>query len=109
MKIVHESVNPNFTLIEKVTFAPKAKEGEKRLILPEDRYFKHAYGKCLNGEKKDKIVMFLTYDVIELPKADIVLIPSQHILCEVVCEDWEEAIQPSKIQVATEPWINLNA
>jgi len=107
MKIVHESVNQHYTLIEKVNFVPKAKDG-RRLILPEERHFKHAYGKCLNGERKDKLVMFLTYDIIELPKADIVLIPSQHILCEVVCEDWEEALTPQAITVQEEPWLNLN-
>lgn len=105
MKIVPESVNPHYTLIERKVIQIKT-----NLYVPEQKLTKYSTGQALNGEHKDKIVLYMSYDQVEIDSFDkkYILVPTHHVICEVEPEEHEEVSDPFNLPKKSEPWHNLN-
>lgn len=108
MRVVPSSINPNYTLIEKKVIQIKT-----TLHLPEQKVCKYATGKALTGEHKDKIVLYISYDQIEINSISnrfkpLFLVPTPHVMCVVEPEDDEHVTDPINLPEENEPWMNLN-
>lgn len=104
MKVITDSIHKSFVMIEKVTLQVKT-----NLVLLDKGLSKYATGRILSGPDKGKIVIYLTYDQIEIEDfgTKILLVNLQHVLCEVEPEDHEEVVVVNKYTEKQEPWLNL--
>ena len=104
MKIITESVSPQYTLIERKVIQIKTK-----LLIPEQKLAKYATGLAISGEHKGNLVLYMSYDQIEIDSFEkkLVLVPTLHVICQVEPEEHEEAVDPYALPVKKEPWLNL--
>lgn len=105
MRVIEESIHQAYVMVEKVVIRIKT-----NLELPDTNSMKYCTGIVLSGERKGKYVVYLSYDQIEINdfSRKILLVPVNHVLCEVEPEENEEVVAPVKFARKEEPWLNLN-
>lgn len=90
MKILTDSINPHYSTIQRMSVVPKG-----GIILLDNGRDKFCYGKITSGEHKDKLVIYLAYDVhkVESSNSSIEIVPNNNIIAGFELDD-NEALQP---------------
>ena len=104
MKVVPDSIHKGYVMLKKVAIQQKS-----NLVLLQNTVSRAALGRVIHGEMAGKIVMYLVYDQIEVDELlqKVLLVPVQHILCEIEPEEFEDVTEISKYEPKPEPWLNM--